>query len=161
MAGKNPLGVGFKVKDFFFDKKKIERDQNRKQGRFLARFGAIVRRGVKTLLRKKGGKSNQSSKPGEPPRQQTGLLRRSIFFAYQRSQKSVVIGPVVLSGASNGKVPESLEEGGSIVLREFNPSTKTRSGKKQTKRIAPRPYMGPEFADQKKRISSIWRDANR
>lgn len=69
-----------------------------------------------------------SSRPGEPPRSPTGILRSTIFFAVDES--SAIIGPVGRSG-SGRRVPSVLEFGGESNYRGRNV------------RIEARPFMRP------------------
>lgn len=96
-----------------------------------------------------------SSRPGHPPLNQTGLLRQFIFFAYDSSSDSVVIGPARLNTASGA--PETLEYGGSttVAVRE-----KGRTGKRRV-RIAARPFMRPAFEQEMAKLSAMWRDSIR
>lgn len=89
------------------------------------------------------------SKPGEPPRVVTGLLKKFLFFAYDAGSKSVVIGPARLNSAS-GTAPATLERGGSATV----------GGKRRkTVRVAPRPYMGPALAKNKAVAVGLWKDS--
>jgi hypothetical protein len=170
--GSNPLGLGFKVKDWFFDRKQVTRRLDPVKKRFLSKFGSFVRTRARTLLNKPGGAGNRVSMAGEPPRKHNGRLRKNVFFVYDRAKESVVIGPIRLSGVQGGgTAPEMLEGGGSILANEIEQSgggrdsagkflkTNTKVGKKVHRRIAARPYMGPAFASEKANISSIWRQS--
>lgn len=91
------------------------------------------------------------SEPGEPPRNQMGLLKQFIFFTYEPSRRSVVIGPARLAGAGEDPpVPEVLEYGGATYNR--------RVGKRV--RIEARPYMRPAFSRQmQKQMPQMWQNA--
>lgn len=104
------------VKSMFFDRLAVIRATDKKTRRFLGKFGARVR------LRDKGSiKSVKSkkSRPGKPPYNRTGLLKKFILYAYDQRHNSVVIGAAALNGRSEGnvRVPELLEHGGKVVRR--------------------------------------------
>ena len=56
-----------------------------------------VRNVVRTTARHSIHKRKRTIAPGEPPSSHTGLLRRFIFFGYDRERRSVVIGPARLN----------------------------------------------------------------
>lgn len=170
----NPLGVGFKIKEVFFDRKGVINSLTKEKRKFLSKFGAFVRKRAKSSIRP-GGKKKVGSLPGAPPRSQTGTLKRGIFFGFDRVAESVVIGPVVFPEAKGGaKALEALEYGGgSITFDEirtfqsgrdkrgrFRKAIRQRTGRRLTKRIAARPFMMPAFEEEKQNISNIWRAAN-
>lgn len=90
-----------------------------------------------------------SSKPGQPPRSVTGLLKKFLFFAYDAQSKSVVVGPAKLNTASDA--PAVLEAGGTTTV-------KTAKGRR-TAMIAKRPYMQPALAKNEKKIAEMYRDS--
>lgn len=134
--------------------------------RDLSRLGAycktVARNSIKTATkltkkqrsnatwrtRSSTGRIEPYSQPGNPPLSKTGLLKKFIFFAWDDSSKSAVIGPAKFK---KGDVPAVLEYGGSV------PVTVT-SGK--TKRlvnvhIAARPYMGPALKETQKYLGNV------
>ena len=80
----------------------------------LRRLGAFAR----TVARRSMRKRKKASKPGAPPRVITGKLKKGIFFAIDKRNLSVAVGPMKIkrvggkSIASGGRVPRVLEEGG-------------------------------------------------
>lgn len=83
-------------------------------GRILAQQARrlISRKGV---LRRKGRVVEiRASKPGEPPMLRTGLLKRFLFYGYDKASRSVVIGPAKL--ARTADAPQVLEYGGSSAI---------------------------------------------
>ena len=160
--------IGMKPGLVFFDHKKLRKNVDRKKIRFLARFGAFVRRSARSSI-KPGGKSGKTSAPGEPPRSQTGYLKRGIFFAYNLKTESVVIGPIIVPTKYGGpNVLQSLEEGGSVMAKIASVQAGGRNAAGQfTKKklrgfktvkadVKARPFMGPAFQKELKNISSIW-----
>lgn len=90
-------------------------------------FGFATMTEARALLRPAVG----PSRPGSPPHDHTGLLRR--FLGYGPEAKSVVIGPRLLSRRSQD-APRGLETG--------LPSRNTRG---QQIRVQRRPFMLPAF----------------
>ena len=132
---------------FFFDKSgKLMQAVDRATARVLSAAGAYIRGCARKSLRYKSG----PSKPPHPPHSHTGLLRDFIFFGYDASDRSVVIGPTLLRQQpeyGNLSVPEILEYGGIC--------TPMRRGKKYAV-YAPRPYMGPAFEVGIERLPALW-----
>ena len=139
--------IRFEMTQLFFDSKKVRRAVDRTTRRVLSKFGAFVRRSARSSIRKR----KRISAPGEPPSSHTGLLRRFIFFGYDRSRRSVVIGPMPLN-QKVGDAPEALEYGGvSTIAYGLR-----RERKKRRIRIAARPYMGPAFEQEKPKLPAMW-----
>jgi hypothetical protein len=140
------------LKAIFFDRKAVMRGVDRTTRRVLSKFGAFVRRGAKSSIRKR----KRASSPGQPPSSHTGLLRRLIFFGYDRSQRSVVIGPGRLN-QKIGNAPAALEHGGTSTVIEGLRGKR----KKRHLNIKARPYMGPAFEQEKPKLAAMWRDSIR
>lgn len=141
--------IGFKIdKAMFFDRQKVIDATDRASRRVLSRFGAFVRQRARTSIRKRKG----TSAPGNPPHSHVGLLRRFIFFGYDRRKHSVVIGPTALA-ASGGEAPALLEYGGTARIRD------PRSGRRRTARYRGRPYMGPALEAEQPKLPSMWRNS--
>lgn len=138
--------MGLKVTRMFFDRPEILAKVDAATRRVLSKFGAFVRRAAKGSIRSR----KKPSAPGSPPSSHTGLLKRLIFFGYDPSQKSVVIGPAPLR--STVEAPPLLEYGG--FARRKGPD-----GKPVTATYAPRPFMGPAFGEECKNLPPLWRDS--
>jgi phage gpG-like protein len=136
--------IGMVTKEMFFDRKAVARRVDRAARRVFSRFGAYVRTTAKHSIRKR----KRVSRPGEPPSSHTGLLRRFIFFGYDRDRRSVVIGPMPLTGRI-GDAPHALEYGGPSAVRG-------RRGRKRRVRIAARPYMRPAFENEQPKLPAMW-----
>lgn len=153
-------------KGMFFDRAKVQMEVGKRMAAILNNFGAMVRKIAMRSIRKR----KKTSQPGSPPSSHTGLLKRFIFYSYDRLRRSVVIGPIRLNarsglnqGAKGRTIPQTLEYGGDVVRTEYlskvtntwNPLTSSHSAKrvafwgrptrKRTVTIAPRPYMVPAF----------------
>ena len=100
----------------------------RAQKKVLLHQGAILRRAMRQQIRTR----RSPSKPGQPPTNQTGILKNSIRFAYVPFSQSVVVGPVKLSGSTNA--PGVLEHGGVVPVpkvfryRRFAPGAPGNDG---------------------------------
>lgn len=141
--------IGMKIdqaKTMFFDRKKVERSVDRATVRVLSRFGAYVRKTGRESIRKR----RRSSSPGQPPSSHTGLLKRFIFFVYDRAKRSVIIGPARLAGKV-GQAPEALEYGGR--------SKATTRSKTYSTYIESRPFMRPAFEQEKPKLPGMWQDS--
>lgn len=91
--------------------------------------------------------------PGKPLYVHEGSLRRLIFFGYDESSESVVIGPL---GFRRSDAHNVLEFGGTTVVE------KRRRKSKRTRRrirIVQRPYMGPALEKERSKLPKLW--ANR
>jgi len=135
------------TKQMFFDRKAVTGAVDKAARRVLSRFGAFVRRGAKSSIRKR----KRVSAPGQPPSSHTGLLKRLIYFGYDRQRRSVVIGPQRLN-QKVGDTPAALEYGGTSTVVE---GLRNRR-KKRHVRIRARPYMGPAFEKEQPRLPAMW-----
>lgn len=137
--------IGFKeAKSAFFDRAAVMSYASTATRARLSRFGSYVRTVAKRSIRKRKG----SSAPGSPPHGHgQELLRRFIFFAYDKPKNSVVIGPTRINGGA-GEAP-ALEEYGGTTIRY-------RHGKPTTAIYAKRPYMQPAFEAGKRNLKEIW-----
>jgi len=133
--------------DMFFDADRVRRSADTAARRVLSKAGAFVRTTAKHSIRP--GKA--TSPPGSPPRSHSGLLRRFIFFGYDRRRKTVVIGPMRLN-QKVGVAPEALEHGGAT---EVVKGLRGRRRKRRV-RIRARPFMGPAMRKELPRFPSLW-----
>lgn len=133
------------VKGLFFDQAAVLSAIDRAERKVLSRFGAFVRRGARSSIRKR----KATSQPGSPPSGHVGLLKQNIFFVYERERSNVVIGPILLNKGTDA--PALLEHGGSA----------TRRRKKQRVRVTyrPRPFMGPAFEREIPSLPALWRNS--
>lgn len=153
---------------YFFDRPEVYKRLLAKDRKVLSGTGAFAMQVVRRSMRP-GGKSGASSKPGEPPRYHTKLLRDHILFAYDEAKNSVVVGPRVLNGRSARYIPALLQFGGKTVVDEkVQVSTRKlrgrgrkqywkSTGRRITARIAPRPYVGPAARATWTPILTKWR----
>jgi hypothetical protein len=136
------------AKKSFFDRPAVLTALSRAERRVLSKFGAFVRTRAKTSIRRR----RAASLPGQPPSSHLGLLRDFIFFVFDPSRRSVLVGPVRLNHASGG-APEVLEYGGTAAI--------TWGRNPRVVRIAPRPYMQPALAAELPGLPKLWADSIR
>ena len=150
------IGFKFNYNKMFFDRKAVLSRVDMATRKVLSRFGAFVRRTARQSIRKR----KKSSKPGQPPSSHTGLLKQFIFFGYEPSKGSVVIGPERLGG--RGEAPPALEYGGpSHVVDYIYPKERGARREKVHRKvmIRARPFMGPAFEKEKPQLPKLWRDS--
>ncbi len=141
------------TKQMFFDTKAVKGAVDRATRKVLSKFGAFVRTAARHSIRKRKAVSS----PGGPPSSHTGLLRKFIFFGYDRQRRSVVIGPQRLN-QKVGDAPHALEYGGTSTLLRQGYGGRAR---KRKIRIRARPFMGPAFEQEKPKLPTMWRNSVR
>src|SRR5689334_9736200 len=90
------VGVNYSVKKMFFDRAAVSRLIGKKNAAGLSRIGTYVRRRTRSSLRRRKRVSN----PGEPPSVHSDsdvATLKYIWFAYDPTNQSVVIGPLKLN----------------------------------------------------------------
>jgi len=147
------MQFGMVTTRMFFDQQKVKRAVDAATRKVFGHFGGFVRKVARQSIRKR----KRISRPGEPPSSHAGLLKRFIFFGYDRDRRSVVIGPMGLNQKA-GDAPAALEYGGKsrvvVGLRRSRRVDRVVS-------IRPRPYMGPAFEKGKERLPAFWADSVR
>lgn len=138
----------------FFDREAVTDAVDRASKTVLSKIGAFIRQDAKRSIRP-AGKKNISSNPGEPPRSHTGLLKKFIFFGYDTSTRSVVIGPAKLNGVKGKDVPSILEFSGTTTVDDFDEKKRKFTGKKRV-HIAARPYMTPAANKNYSKLPAMW-----
>jgi hypothetical protein len=154
------------AKRTFFDRPGVLKAIDARTRRYLGRLGASVRLTARRSIRRR----KAVSKPGSPPTDRTGLLKRNIFYSFDPARRSVVIGPVKLNAAGRD-VPRLLEEGGrrsGVFYREHARTRDPRTGHfrsnvkeriEGTVEFAPRPYMKPAFDAGLDRADRFWQES--
>ena len=144
----------------FFDKPAVMLAVDKAALRVFSRFGAFVRKTARRSIRKPrkkrvaefndfekiqyrktGYRPLASSEPGKPPRNQTGRLKDTIFFWYDRNEQSVIIGPSHSGGFDR---MGALEHGGLTMSR------------KRAFHIRARPFMRPALAKELPKLDKMW-----
>ena len=163
------VGLDFKAgKEGFFDRSKVLRSLDRATARALSKFGASVRKAAqKSIVMREG-----PSSPGSPPHGHTSgkvtrvskstgkarvrrvsLLREFLFFSYDPSRKSVVIGPVRLGDTVNPRALPALEYGGPSTAED------PRTGRRRGVRVRARPFMGPAFERELPGLAPLFKNS--
>ncbi len=127
----------------FFDQKKVKSAADRATLRVFSRFGAYVRRRSRQSIRRR----KRAARRGQPPSSHIGLLKQFIFFVYERTKRSVIVGPARLGGKV-GNAPEALEYGGR--------SQMISHGERRSVFIEPHPFMRPAFEAEKPKLRGMW-----
>ncbi|KKT07130.1 MAG: hypothetical protein UV78_C0006G0015 [Parcubacteria group bacterium GW2011_GWA2_43_17] len=142
-------------KKMFFDSKEVISATDKAARSVLSKIGAFIRREAKSSI-KPGGRKHKTSLPGQPPRSQTGLLKRFIFFGYDTSTQSVVVGPAKLGGVKGKDAPHTLEYGGKAAISH---QLSAFSNSPKTAYIAARPYMKPSLDKNLPKLPAMWADS--
>ena len=135
--------IGMVTKSMFFDRAKVRNAVGKGVRQVLSRFGAFVRTAARSSIRKR----KAISQPGSPPSSHVGTLKRLIYFGYDPTRRSVVIGPTPFHGEA--EAPPLLEYGGRARRRGYK-------GKNVIATYRPRPFMGPAFEREKPKLPALW-----
>lgn len=165
------------AKEGFFDREKVLRALDKARLKVFKEYGRKVRARAqkslayadrpsapgqpphahrsRTVVRrsKKTGEVLRSKKTGQARKRSLSFLREYIYFSYDTSTRSVVIGPAKLSGVVGPDAPKALEYGG--------PSTVQGRGGPRRATIAARPFMHPAAAAEQPGLPALWRDSVR
>ena len=136
------MDIRFDIKAMFFDRKAVLGAVDRATRNVLSKFGAFVRTTAKHSIRKR----KAISQPGQPPSSHVGTLRDLIYFGYDTTSRSVVIGPTPFR--STVEAPPLLEYGGTARL--------VRKGKSVVATYKPRAFMGPAFEKETSTLPALW-----
>ncbi len=153
------MGDLWRVKTQFFTQQKVKDQLDPATRQRLTKFGAFVRRRAKSSLKYAAGEAA----PGRPPhvhysgsfvvrrkvkgitqKQQASPLRELTFFSYERTTKSVVIGPAI--GGSRSGAPRTIEEGGQARIDG------------RTVHVRPRPWVRPAFELELAKVGGDFRN---
>lgn len=156
----------------FFSSQAVIKAVDAATRRVLSRFGSYVRQrarssikkapkidastGAKLRGRRRTGQrvEDAASQPGRSPYGHgSQVLKRFIFFAYDPGRKSVVIGPARVGGTVDSDSLPALEYGGPSTIES------RRGGPRRRIRIEARPFMGPAFDEEVRRLPPNWRDS--
>jgi len=144
-----------RLKDLRFETGVVMSPVERAERRNLMKQGAFVRTAAKSSIKPR----KKPSRPGNPPRSHTGLLKRHIYFVHDPVRRTVVIGPTLLNSAKRRNVrpattvPNVLEYGGKARVID------RRTLRTRTIRIAERPYMRPALKKGLDDLERIWKDS--
>lgn len=144
------MGFDFaKIRATFFDSEAVQKKVAKARRRVLSKCGAFVRRRAKSSIRKR----KKQSPPGQAPSSHAGQLKQFLFFAYDASTDSVVVGPVPFTGAAKQSkgAPEALEHGGPVTRRN-------RKGETKHYLYRGNPFMKPALDAEMPKFVSQFRD---
>lgn len=139
--------TGFRVKDWFFDRRRVIDAIGKAKVKYYSKVGAFVRRRAQTSMRRQKNFRKYSA-PGKPPFAHAGHLRELLFFSYDSSTDSVVVGPIPYR---KGEVPALHEHGGKAQRR--------CRGRAFAATYPPRSFMGPALAAEEPKLPDYWQDA--
>lgn len=152
----------------FFDRKAIVRAVGKARSRILNEEGRMVRKEAQKSLvyRQKAAPAGsppsahrtrsvtrKSRSSGRIRRRSVSLLREFLFYSFDPSSQSVVIGPVRLGNTVDPGSLEALEYGGRSSILDH--------GKKTSVRISAHPFMRPALKRVTPQFLSLWRDSVR
>ncbi len=125
----------------FFNPKAFASPVDKASQKILSQFGAYTCGVAKRLIKTKP--ADQHSSGGNAPYGHEGTTRYKdfIFFFYDASKKTVVMGAVLLPRKDQQKVPQTLERGGVATITQFEGGHL----KAKTVRYEPRPHMQTAF----------------
>lgn len=117
----------------------------------LSEGGAFVRRTARKKIGRAGGRKKGARAAGKPPTSPTGVLVNSIFFAFDRTRRSVVVGPSAEFGRRDNLIPSVLETGGVTTVRRSD------GGRRRVNTPA-RPYMLPSLEENIPKLPLLFKD---
>lgn len=120
------MSFGF---SFDFDVQKLERKARAMEYRGLEKLGFQTRVAARESIMP----GATASRPGNPPRDKTGVLKRFILYSLDKQTMSVVTGAKLLKRKSKDAA-KALEHGGLAM-----------NDRKKTIHVAARPFMEPAF----------------
>lgn len=112
-----------------YDANKMAEKAKRMEARALKILGFETRAKAQASITDSTG----PSRPGEPPHNKVGTLKRFILYSYDKESNSVVVGAKLLKRKSRDAA-KALEHGGTSLTT-----------KKKPIRVAARPFMEPAF----------------
>ena len=136
MGTPNLITMNFR---FIDETRKLLEAVDKEKRKRMLRGGSLVRTIMKRSIRFRKRKKSQE---GDPPFAHVrGFGLRSIFYAWDPSTETVVIGPVV--GDDRTNAPQALEFGGYSMI-SVSTRDRRRSGRRRIRaRIKRRPYSFP------------------
>lgn len=144
----------------FFDSEHVMRKADAMQRKTLSKFGAFVRQRARSSIKRRKAISNPGSPPSSHTQSGSGTFLdgiKSIFFAYDSSRRTVVVGPVAFNGG-RGIVPGLLERGGTVTRREGF-GRRNRKGPSRTLHYRARPFMQPAMEAELPKFSGLLKGA--
>lgn len=132
--------------DIDFDANAVTKPLSESKRRVLSRLGFLIRQEGQGLIRRISG----HARPGSPPHDQTGILKRFITYDVNAAEGSVLVGPKLLQRKSKDVV-RSLEKGGV-----------SRNWRGRYQRVEARPFMQPALKTvQSQHIPAVFENSFR
>jgi hypothetical protein len=175
-GGVGGIAVKLSVTGAFFDAKSVTDAVDRAKKTVLHRIGQYVRKVAKNLIRTR----MRPSRPGEPPTNQTGLLKQFVLYDVDMIREEVVIGPKKLEVRSSDAIdqtgPQLLEFGGRVIVSEISGRRGWRILSRAGERVVTgrgmrvrhrigyvkaRPYMAPALERSRPYLPKAWADSVR
>lgn len=163
----------YNVKKMFFDRPKVINSLDKASKKSLGLFAGATRLTARRSIKKPAKKDRvyyrnvkgktvaylATSKPGDPPFNKTGKLKKFIYYGWDYITKTVVVGPVKLP--IKGQAPHVLEYGGTSTARQITGfGMKGRPKRKEKRvRVAARPFMWPAAQKNMSKLPAIWRNS--
>ncbi len=140
-----------KIKEFFFDRESVIKAAGKARVKVLSKIGAFVRKRAQTSMRYR----KKAAAAGAPPsahKESGALMRKLLYFGYDPSSNSVVVGPV---SARGGEAPNLNEFGGR--------AKRYRRGVKQPfiATYPARPFMLPALKAEEPKMPKAWTNSIR
>lgn len=157
-----------KFVDGFFDRAAVMNAVGAAKVRIFNDYGRAVRAGAQRSLKYADGPSAAGQPPhahksrtrtrtskstGKTRTRSVSFLREFLFYKYDKSTESVVIGPERLDSTVDPRSLPALEYGG--------PSTILDHGKRKNVTIAAHPFMHPAAAAEAPGLPERWRNSVR
>ena len=161
MAGGHGHGHGnalAQVTSLFFDHHAVTSRMDAATRRALSKFGAYVRADARRSIRK--ASNSKPSASGRPPKSRKGTLKQHIYFSYEPTKQSVVIGPQLLPRARKDNLI-MLEHGGrrQMAVPGRDPHDRTHIVLlRVTAHYPARPFMDPAFNKNLPRAASLYKN---
>lgn len=152
----------------FFDREKVLKAAGKARTKVLNESGRIVRKRALASIKY----ADLPSLPGRPPHahrsrsrtrtsRSTGktrtrsvsFLKEFLWYKYDFSSQSAVVGPERLSSTVDPNSLPALERGGTSTILDH--------GKRRKVNIAARPFMWPALAAERPLLERLWKDSVR
>lgn len=157
------------IKGLFFDRQKVRDMMDKKTHRALQHGLASIRTIARRSMRP-GGKAYKVAQSGEAPRAHTRLLKDQFYFYYNSSERSGVVGPVLLAQSRRVgyRVPEALEKGLRVTRRRasvrrirdkrgrFRGVVFDQKSVGKSIQFKKHPYIGPALEMVSRKLPGYW-----
>lgn len=160
--------IGVSYKEGFFDREAVIKAVGRATSAIFNEFGRLVRKTAQKSLvygdkpappgspptaHKSRTRTRVSKSTGKVRKRVVSFLREFITYKYDKTTKSVVIGPERLGSTVDPAALRALEYSGTSTIRA--------NGKRKRVTIRARPFMRPAAAAELPTLPPMWRDSVR